>query len=463
MCQKQSTELASDAIWSHVAGERLVIVAVGLAFAFFTLVLYLVLIHKHRSRGQALMDAAGVHFVPYKLQIQESIIWLGPVMTICYIVQMCAPELTTMAEMFSTTFKAISYYYLMKYTGFQFGELYSLYRDDGTGTVQQHKPSKIYNKPPCCCVWIFCLPWMKERTVQIFDGRRMFRLVYQFCIIGPLMAILSMVAHYEGVTKDNIVAVSRAASMIGLASLLGAVYAINVMCDIVETCIPIQYQVAQRKWFTYAHGQMRKEQVEEPVPIKNIKVKSTWITFVTVLPILAGLGTSFAVTEDVCQDNGQLMKVVDYRNHLNAFIGILINFLGAAFAAKAFPIPKEGSRPEQIEHVAARYLEMELWPEYALQGMMTSIKGILQQRKEEGKVLSIKPSAEWIEAFGEHGDIEKGHIEKDADMPVTILQQRMEDGKALSIKPAECIEAFGEHGEIEKGDVEKDVDISVTM
>ena len=46
-------------------------------------------------------------------------------------------------QMFSTIYKAVSYYYLMEFTSFEFGELFSLFRDDGTGTVQQHKPSKI--------------------------------------------------------------------------------------------------------------------------------------------------------------------------------------------------------------------------------------------------------------------------------------------------------------------------------
>lgn len=244
---------------------------------------------------------------------------------------------------------------------------------------------------------------MKKRVVQQWDGRLMNLLVYQFCFIGPLMATLQMIVHYEGVRKEHTVVVSLTCQIIAVLSLLGAVYAVNVVCGIVESCIPIQYQVRQRKWFSYGHEQLRKEQVEEPVPVNNIKVKNSWISFVTVTPVLAALVTSFVVTDDVCQDNGKLMLVVDYRNHLTAFIGILLNFLGACFAfVKAFPVPK-GSM-EYLEHISARYLEMELWPEYALQGMMTSITGILQQRRKDGKDPNFGrgPSPQWIEAFGEH-------------------------------------------------------------
>jgi len=401
-----ATQLASSVLWDHLADNNLVIVLIGFALSAITLVVYLVLILKHRARGRGLVsneEGPGVHFIPYKTQAQESIILLGPVMTIFYVVQMCAPELTTMADMFQTTYKAVAYFTLLKFVSLQFGQLPNLFRDDGSGTLQQHKPSKIWNKPPCCCVWVFFLPFMKERIIQARDGFKLYWLIYQFCFIGPVAKVVQMVAHYEGVSKENVAATSLVCNIVTIVSLLCAVYAVNVMCGIVESSIPIQYQVRQRSWFSYGHTQLRKEQIEETAPTgKKITVKNSWISFVTVAPVLAGLIVSAVVTDNVCVD-GSLIMVGDYRNHMTAFVGILLNFLGAVLAiAKAFPVPANDDRTELVEHSSSVYLEMELWPEYSLKAI--NFDRIIEERKKNGIDPNFhkKPSPQWIDAFGDH-------------------------------------------------------------
>merc|ERR1719491_245205 len=163
-----------------------------------------------------------------------------------------------MADMAQTTYRAVTYYLMLQLVRLQFGFEWNTIRDDGSGTLQQHKPCKLWKKPPCCCVWAFFLPCMTERIVNRWDAILIGLLTKQFCFIGPAMAALKMVAHYEGVSKERAASVFLACNIISLVSLLSAVYAVQVATGIVESCIPIQHQVRRRSWF-HAANEVDKE------------------------------------------------------------------------------------------------------------------------------------------------------------------------------------------------------------
>jgi len=376
-----------------------------------TLVLYLVLILKHRKRGYALVAPVVIIMQPVKLQVQESILYLGVLMTAFYALQLNLPELMTMADMFQTTYKAISYYYLMRFASLQFGQMPNIMRSDGTGTLQSHKPCKFWKKPPCCCVWIFCLPFMKDRVVNYKDGFLMYRFVYQFCIFGPILSAMKMAVRFEGVNQDNIATVTILLDVLTIVSLLCAVYGIQVLCGIVESCLPIQNQVRERTWFKNGHAALPEGESKEATPTKNISPKNAWITIVTVTPVMAGLIASFFITDNVCYDDAGFVTKVDYRSYINAFCGIILNLLGVIFAmGKAFPLPSLQDRSELLEQLSAKFLEMEIWPEYALKAVSNSINQIIETRKREGKEVGLKPSQAFMENFGALADAEIGKV-----------------------------------------------------
>jgi len=315
-----------------------------------------------------------------------------------FFVQMCAPELATMADLFQNTYKAMAYYFLLRFTDLQFGLTRNAFRDDGSGTLQQHKPCKIWNKPPCCCVWVFFLPFMKERIMSVWDSRLLFRLTLQYCYFGPLTAVLKMIVFYQGVSKSNAASVSLVCQIVGLISILVAVYAIKVYSTIAEAVPPIHHQLCERDWFK--HG--KDLSGDTTAPNKNISKKNSWITIATVTPIFAGIIVGLVVKDDLCLDNGNVLLVQDRVNYITAFISILLQFLAGVFAfTKAFPVPGPENRSENLEFAAMKYLELELWPAFALENFPSSIDGIIQGRKSKGKDPDLGvPSQVWLNTFG---------------------------------------------------------------
>eukprot|EP00931_Biecheleriopsis_adriatica_P093250 TRINITY_DN669_c0_g1_i1.p1 TRINITY_DN669_c0_g1~~TRINITY_DN669_c0_g1_i1.p1 ORF type:complete len:442 (+),score=49.69 TRINITY_DN669_c0_g1_i1:186-1511(+) len=409
---EKSSVLASEFIWSDVPAERVVILVAGILLALTTFTLYFYLICRYRRRMRAFSKMAGSYGHSPKMEFHEALLNLGPITTAFFLVQLCVPELQPMADLFQTSYRAYAYLYLMKYAGAQLGQLHNLVRENGMGTLQHHKPSKIWNKPPCCCIWVFCLRCMKERILSIWDAAFMYRLIYQFCILGPVMSALKMVVHYEGFSAANIKTVGITCNVVSILSMISAAYGTNVMCGMVEACLPIQYQVRQRPWFNQGHGpgQLSEEQLLAVKRTSNISVKNTWIIIVTVLPSLAGLITSFALNEGLCE-HGRTLRVEDYKNHLVAFISIVLNFFGVLFAlAKAFRFSGDSDRTEILELASARMIELELWPAFVLEVQAHSINGILKLRKTKGvdQDLGTKPSAQWLEAFGEPGSAPGG-------------------------------------------------------
>eukprot|EP00929_Paragymnodinium_shiwhaense_P031118 TRINITY_DN17514_c0_g1_i1.p1 TRINITY_DN17514_c0_g1~~TRINITY_DN17514_c0_g1_i1.p1 ORF type:complete len:432 (+),score=34.91 TRINITY_DN17514_c0_g1_i1:47-1342(+) len=397
--------LASEVLWEDPPVNRLIVLAIGIVFAALALVLYVILISRHERRGKLLTEGTrhrehGAFFIPPKIIVQDRILYLGPVMTICFLVQMCVPELMTMVEVAATTYRAIAYYMMLQLIRLQFGFEWNIFREDGTGTLQQHKPAKIWAKPPCCCVWGCFYPFMKERIVTGPDLMRIVFLVKQFCVIGPVMAAVKMLVHYEGVHPDRAETTFLACNVVSMVSMLCAVYANGVAMKLVETCTPIEYQVRQRSWFT-STGTLAKE----PSPLKNLSPKNFWIVIATVFPALATLIIAQVVTEDLCTDSGKVIDVQDLREYITGFVGILFNFLAAIFATtKAFPVLSMDQRPEMMEMVSANYLQMEIWPQYALERIPANIAGILAERAKQGKDpnLGFAPSAQWKEVFGEY-------------------------------------------------------------
>lgn len=399
--------LASKFIWRDAPADRIVLLSIGITTAIATLVIYFRLIQKHRVRGFKLLAAneVGIHVLPLKVQHHESVLLLGPIITTFYLMQLCVPELTTMADLFQTSYKAFAYVSLIKFISLQFGQSFNLLRDDGSGTLQQHKPCKIWNKPPLCCFWIFFLPLMKDRVVTSRDGQLVYKLVWQFCVIGPVLSAVKMVVHYEGVSADQSEAVGVFCDAGTVISQLSAVYAANVVAGIAEACIPLHEQLKKRHWFSHGHKVSSDAEIEEPTPIKNIQVKNTWIVIATVLPVVAGLVISLSVKDGLCEQ-GRTLAVDDRQNFYIAFVALLLNFLAALFATvKAFPLPNDTDRTESIEHISARYIEMEIWPEFALRDMASSVNGVLEDRQSRGidVNLGVKPSPQWMNTFGVPG------------------------------------------------------------
>lgn len=238
---------------------------------------------------------------------------------------------------------------------------------------------------------------MKERIVSKYDGHVVYNLVYQFCIVAPVMAGVQMVCHYRGIDAESISRVNLAAGIVILISSLSAVYGTKVLAHIVEESPPIRYQLHERPWFIPAPD------LSKVAPKKNIKIKINWLVLVTVLPNMSSLIVRLSVSGDTCQENGKVLLEEDVRSYIAALVSILWNFIAVIFAyLKAFPLHSDPHDiSEVVEVIVGKVLEMEVMPARALELFRSGIHGILKDRDQRGidRNFGLKKTEDWDVLF----------------------------------------------------------------
>jgi len=324
---------------------------------------------------------------------------------------MCIPELNATFSLFSTAYQSYAFYALAMFTINQLGGHRLLTREHemvdgqvtfphGKGTMQTHQPHKIWAQPPCCCVWGWCWCCMKERTFNTpgvwflcggfedADVMSLRFLIRQFIVLGPLFAMFGIIAKYEGVNERHRGVVAQVAGVGSILTLMGAIYATLVYVAIAEKCTYIVEEARQFAKNIHSSGSWEKDQEKElPAPLANIKPKNIWMALITALPQMAGLITSFVITENELQDNGDCFVAVDHQAFWTNFAGVVINSIGSLAAWKVFS-PAE-DKYMILEMVSTRMLEADTIPGFFLEKQAALYLDIVEKRKASGVAVDL--------------------------------------------------------------------------
>lgn len=426
-CSGESSRLASEILWNaatSAGGEKpLIILILGMVICFGTVVFYFVHIARHNVQGRRMIkeNYVGTSFLPMKLRNQTDILMLGPVVAIFSLVSLCVPELTTMSELMQAIYRSVALYRIVWYCVIEFrGGAGNLVRADGTGTFQQHAPRRLWAQAPLCCVWVFCLPFMKKRITVRRDLLFIMYLTSQYCIFGPLAATLQVVLYYEGVSASSRRPLNLSCVVVGILSNLGAIWAARVIGAMVQSLEPVPHQLAQRSWCHKERDECLKEVKKEEIEgDKKVGYKVRWVIIVSTLPNIAFLIISFSVQGGECFDTGEALPQIDLENFYGAFAGLIIGLLGVVIAMKkGFPVQsEEDAKVEFVSQVSGRILEAEIQPTFVLRMMRDSIDRLIEQRTSAGlKGFDKEAPLKWREFFGAQALTEAAPSSGDPDV-----------------------------------------------
>merc|ERR1712166_1138649 len=301
------------------------------------------------------------------------VMMLLPVTAIGHITTLCVPELFTAQDLMIGLYKAAAYYELLEFTMLQFGGMTSMFRDDKSGTLQQHSPAKIWNQAPFCCFWCVCAKsscW-KEHIMGWKEGRVVFYLTLQFCVLQPVMSCLKLIVYYEGVSVSALEHVSLYANVVAVASLFTCIYANAVMNAVAESCPPTHEQ--QR--LKYIDEAFAVESKELP-PVKNLSAKALFVTILTAPSAICYVITS-QIVQDSCVD-GHLLTSLDRTAFISSFVSIIFCLLGALWGFKAFPL--KASDAVIAEYHAGLEISAEIYPASMLRRLISVYGCVIERR-----------------------------------------------------------------------------------
>lgn len=209
------------------------------------------------------------------------------------------------------------------------------------------------------------------------EGRNVFYLTVQFCVLQPLLSCLKMIVYYEGVSESTIEHVSLYANIAALTSLFLVIYANAVLNAVAESCPPTPEQ-QRLKYIDEPFAVAR----EERPPMKNLASKSLFVTILTAPSAICYVITS-QIVKDECLD-GNLLTSRDGTAFLSSFISIIFCFLGALWGFKAFPL--DGTINTLVgEHHAALEISAEIYPESSLRRLISVYECVIERRKKHGQ------------------------------------------------------------------------------
>jgi len=388
--------LPSDVLWTEygMADERLVITIIGMILSALSFLSYSILHHKHENYfsehfvdhdkdtgGKIAGRSTAVRRVIPKTREAQGMLRLGRLMIISSLVSMCAPELVFICALIEWLYRAYAYMCLYNLVVLQFGGMESMLTlKEKKGTLQQHKPNKIWAQPPCCCIWgpFFC--WMESRIIHGKDMFWIYVLIFQFCVVAPCAQILTVIVSTGHVTSSRVATLALASTAISVVSLLLVVWAFKVLLGVAADgewivdqaiekdaeCLRLVAPQAQPEAEAEAEA---GAEADHGTPVTHrahasLKLKDNWMTLVAAMPALgllvAGQIVAAVTPDGIAFENGDCLANPVLGVFYGNFVSIILQAIGAGLAWKAFPLSEETDA--MLEYMASRKLEAQVFP-----------------------------------------------------------------------------------------------------